>query len=672
MNFLVITIDALSKWYIDTYKNELGFFSWLDHNSITFENMYSNGPFTEAAIRGFWAGDKPLDGYSYLSESRFENDTIFSKFAKSHYMYYGKLIPYYNYYVKADNNLDREKCEERAFDHIWRARIKHYSKLFNNSQLLDSDISKLKLILDDFFDVYDKVDIVLKEKGEYEENKDKYILSILENDEQSSFFQNLTNDLFMDCRYSRIRAIEKQQNHELLANEAIFIKKAKDRNLEIAMANKANSLEDIEGILCGERNRCIISNNDLLFEMRDENEVLPKLAEEFKDFLHWHDEYANVIDRPFFAYIHNYDFHYPENIMNNRRGNEDKYVEEVEQLLCELDNVKNNNISVSKQICLKKIEDNLATFWKELEKRQIFDNTCVIFTADHGISNFMLPVKKSNSRWNYTRTNFNVPMYIKAPNIKNEHICELISSQCFGDIIESLNNSGEIDKQIISTKDDVIFTSWINGIPEIDRNTIKTGIRNNNWSITCEGYFFQTFSSLNIIGIYDLTNDPNEIKTIPYNQAINNKEFVLLFDEMGKKWFELIEKLVQDKLYQLIYGNTECLYQLRDIQEDFANDKRISLESFIDLINKKDIIIYGVNNYSSLDVLRYIPNNCNVKEYWSDNDTINKMYGYDCLLPHEIAKEIVVVVCESDEIKAISMLKNKGISNYIIFSNVQK
>ena len=75
-NFLIVTIDALSKWYIDQVKMSNDFWTYLEKETLNFSDMYATGPFTEAAVRGFWSGTEPLFGSSYLSETNFSNETI--------------------------------------------------------------------------------------------------------------------------------------------------------------------------------------------------------------------------------------------------------------------------------------------------------------------------------------------------------------------------------------------------------------------------------------------------------------------------------------------------------------------------------------------------------------------------------------------------------------------
>ena len=210
LNFLIITIDALSKWYIDQYKKENSFFTYLEENTYSFQNMYSTGPFTEAAIRGYWCGNDSLDGYSYLSESHFEQDTFLDFFSKSHYMYYGELIPYFNYKIKCDSRNKREKCEERAFEHLWSARLSYYCDLYKNGQLSKKEFWKIEFILEQFFEKYSRAYSVALECKKYKCDKTMYILDILEHRELSDFYHGLSNQLVEICKYPNLICLKNQ------------------------------------------------------------------------------------------------------------------------------------------------------------------------------------------------------------------------------------------------------------------------------------------------------------------------------------------------------------------------------------------------------------------------------------------------------------------------------
>ena len=670
MNYLLITIDALSKWYIDQTKSLNSFFSYMEQHTYNFSNMYSLGPFTEAAVRGYWSGDLPLQGYSYLSESHFESDTFFDVFSQTHYMYYGSLVPYFNYDVKVDNHIQREKCENRAFEHIWSARLTHYCNLYRENRWKSNDYFKVEFILDNFFRKYGKAKKVWGEKNKYEQDKEKYIFDILRNQEQSSMYKALCNELIDNCKYRNIACIRNQYNHEVSPDEAIFIKKAKNKNVMLALANESNTLDKLESILNGEKNRCIISNNDLLAQMRDENEKLPKLKEEIDDFLCWYDEKIDEIKQPFFAYIHNYDFHFPENFMNARYEDSEEYNRELRRLINEIDDFNNNKISISKQLCLKLIEQNLCYLWKELDKRKIFENTCVIITADHGISNFMNPISRSNSRWNFTRTNFNIPFYVKAPNVVNKIDSRYLSTKLVKRYLQEIDTTKKITVLGNNVQNDTyVCTSWINGIPEVDRSLIKIGIRSDKWSITCEGSILQTFQSLRILGIYDLQNDPDEINHVEYSKASYSGDFKELFQKMGCEWYRQMLDLLSRESIEKLYPNMDGYNEiLRENKDYCSNCERITKEDFYKKIKGKRIIVYGNNQYAA-DFLKYLSIECKLEEIWTDSTVEdNYFYGHKVFEPHMVNSEYILVNCSLNDLKFLQIVKDcmaQNTENYL-------
>ena len=419
-NVLIIVIDALSKWYIDQCKKDGNFFQYLQKESYCANQMYSTGPFTEAAVRGFWTADEALDGISYLSENAFNKRTIFELFAENgYYMYMGELIPYFNYDSIVHNEILREACEKRAFEHVWRARLKYYISLFNEKRFEKRDYWKLKFILDDYFEKYRKAPKVNLENEKYERNKDLYIGEILSESERSSFFQNQVNALYYNCSRRNIVNFYNQKKHIITTEELQFVDCAKRKNIEFLLQmNKKFKIEEfIEKELNGTTNRCINSNNNLLCHLRDENERLPKLREELNEFILWYDSQKDKINKPFFAYIHNYDFHYPENFMNFRYDDYNRYIGEVIEKTELIRRMECRRMSVSKQLSIFNIENCLKEFWTQLKTRDIFQDTYIILTADHGISNFMYPVDKKKERWNYTKMNFQVPFYLLGSNV---------------------------------------------------------------------------------------------------------------------------------------------------------------------------------------------------------------------------------------------------------------
>lgn len=672
-NFLIITIDALSKWYIDQYKEKDGFFSRLEKECFCMENLFSTGPFTEAAVRGFWTGCDSLKGIGYMSESCFEGKTIFEYFTqKQYYMYYGKLPPFFHYKIKCDNKIKREKCEERAFAHIWKNRIKFYIGLHINN----NEYWKIEFILDDFFEKYSVSEKVMQEKEKYIFNKKEYIEDIFYKKEESSFYKELSSDLFFSCLNKNITSYKNQKRHELLSEEAIFIKKAKNKNNDFLLEANSEFLELVEKEMNGTSNRCINSNNDLLSHMRDEYEILPKLKEEIDDFLMWYDEEGNELREPFFAYIHNYDFHYPENFLNSRYESKESYVSEIQQLNEYINEMEYKKMSVSKQLCLRNIERNLEYLWRELEKRNFFENTCVVITADHGISNFLYTINPSENRWNYTKTNFNVPFYLRYSGINSVKNTSLSDTKVIKKVIEKVSQSDEVLLNIdeVIGNEEFIFTAWINGVPDIERNPIKIGIRNKNYSITCQGFFTQVFASLKIMGIYDIEQDTDEINSLKY-AYIKKREFENLYNIMKDKWLELIISIItkSDCRYNLLQKYNYILDDI-DTYKKWNNLTKISKKEMFDKVMDKRVIIFG-RGQRAKDFISKYGYICSIEEIWDNNNTDGSKYycGHRLSKPHKKEmKNIVVVICSRYEIDIIYQIETMGIYNYILYDTLDE
>lgn len=662
-NIIVLVIDGLSKWYIDRIKKDT-FFEFLDDNTYCYDNLFSVGPFTEAAVRGFWSACNPLEGVSYLSETCYKKERFQEWFSESHYMYYGELTPYFTDGIKYDNkNLKREKSWKRGFEHIWKNRIKYY---INSAENNKSNIWKVEFILENYFKSYNRSPEVISESKKYFNDKLAYIKDIIINKTESSFFSALSNELYYDCENANMAKYKKQFNHVLSVDEAFFIKEAKDKNISyILEAKDEESIKEKE--LSGTSNRCIHSNNDLLSQMRDENEYLPKLKEELDDFFNWYDSEGNTLEKPFFAYIHNYDFHYPENFINSRYNNREEYDKEVCALRKKLHSLNNRNMSVSKQLSLLLIADNLKYLWEEVQKRGLIDDTCIVITADHGISNFMYPLNKSENRWNYTRTNFNVPMYIYDKSIPCQHNKFLYSSINFFDIIKKINiNEFNNDN---SSDNKYIFTSWINGVPDFEREKIKIGIRSKKYSITCEGYFTQLFPSLKIKGIYDLINDPDEVKEIPFEKANDDKFFKCLYDNMNKEWVKLVNNIIlyADKRY----GFKDKYQYYIDNQEVFCSESNYDEKKYHSLLDlAKKIIIFGLNN-NAVKILEGISDKLELKAIWDIGNVSpkSKFFGHNIKKPDtkDVTPESIIVICTDNEIEYISYLEEKKIHKYITY-----
>ena len=662
-NILLITVDALSKFYIDRAKNKNGFFDNLEKKSYCINNMYSMAPFTQGALKAYWSGEDTIEGYSYLSETSCLKNSIFNQYQeKGYFLYIGRLVPFFCDRFPFDFNNDDNNPAVRGFDHLWRGRLNYFLNIFDKGQLKKTDLWKIEYILTDFFASYKYFDV---EYRKFMEDKEKYIYEILEKKEKSSLYLYADDSLYKLCKNKNLTNVSTILKKDILKEEAAFAVKSKYKNIAIFIEKNKGfvSKERLDKELVNSSNRCLQSNDDLITQLRDSYEHLPKLKDEVDEFLEWYDN--KDIKQPFFAYIHNYDFHFPENFLNSSYDNKKEYIEEIIERENELDELYDNGISVSKQLCLRNIERVLNYFWKELKKRKIFDDTYVVLTADHGISNFMNIVDYDSDRWNYTKVNFQIPFYVQGANTIAEVNNNFYSAK---DIYQWLSLSCDF-KVFERNKKDFSYAYWINGVPDLDRNFIQLGIRNNEFSITYRGFLTQLFHEKNIVGVYNLKKDRDECRNlgcIDFSDTNLKKQILRLKDI----WNNLIWNILSNKSgnygYDLKYGDfIDNKGFFESVYERFQMEKWTEIK---EKLSRRKVILYGAG-VRAFELLNNSLFDLEINEMWDSTGDVKKYrYGCKVSIPHalENPSDYFIIITSRYEIEMIWKLKQLRIQEYML------
>ena len=686
-NVIFVVIDALSKWYIDQYKSESGFFGKLEKESYCANNMFSGAPFTEGAIRGMWASESTIEGLINPVERQFANDPFQILFRKN------------GYYLYADEgfrlNIDKEdvadnwnkesidKMERRILGRIIATKLKYYCDLNETGKFNEKDYWKVEELLVDFFNNVSGIEKVGEERRKFVDNRKAYIDDIVNNMFESSFFCNLSSlDIYKLKKYPLSHGLQKVFDVPLSRVEKEFIMEAKYKNLEFLaqgeLANDAGEPKFLEKVLWGDKtNRCLQTNSDLTFTMRDSYEKGIPLRRRFEKFLDWYDSYDHSAGKPFLAYIHSADFHYPASFMN-KMWYEEGYEEELKQRITEVKNMKWHKMSVSKQLSLANVERNLEYFWSEMQKRKIFDNSYVILTADHGISNFMLKNPDSTHRWNYTKTNFQVPFYFQGNDVEKRvednlrtatDIVPILIEKCG---IEKFDNKyvGHLDA---CEKGQCISTSWINGEPDLDRKKIKMGIRNQNYSVTWEGYVTQFWATGNAIGIYNLTNDPDECFSLEkqWKKSFNDEQLLSVMSELKMRWYEMVKALLLGGGSKWNFGNRYEFLENNRAYYDSLNEtmEYMSWEKFSGIVAEKEVVIWGTDE-EAVRLLSDSRLNFKIKAIWREESVQRSeeyFWGHEIINPNiaTLTDETIIIIANRFEFESVEYLRSNGIKDYL-------
>lgn len=667
-SILVLTIDALSKWYIDNAAESAPYLNSISNSRAKcFNNVFSEGPFTEAAISGCWYGKRALEGWNYLVENDYSNTSIFETFKLQYKeVYVGKLVPFYSEKFSETNRICRENPVARAFEHVWRGRLQYYCNL-ESSSICDADYLSVEHILDAFFNSYNPFsDEVAKESVEYKKDKRKYVQNIFEEKVESRFFKKMDSSMFfLDSEKGYVEFQNRVMN-PLNDKEVLLCDKIKTLNrLRLCNINSdLYSKSEIADVLDTPINRCVVSNDNAASMLRNGYETLPKLGEELEDFIEWYDQRGRDCD--FFGYIHNYDFHYPEDFMNCRYDvDEMKYYDEIADLNESLSVIPNCAMSISKQLTIQKIDATIKRFVEELERRGFFENSVLVLTADHGITNFMYPTRRnSEERWNYLATNFNVPLYVfDGKNHGNDD--SLYSASVIPGMLSAISQ----EKNIKSKSNTFLVCSWINGVPDFLRNSIRLGYRSLRESATIQLAYTQFIISSQILGLYDIVNDSDEIRDLKYSCGETRKKEVLshFFDE----WERIVrEYLLGEGECKIYKSNNSSIIRL---EWDYLCKFNKEMECFErkTFFSENSLIIVCGEGDNLLRFISELPRNVKVLEVWRIDGEDPFEFGLTCYkIGERDNQDIPVVIVSKKEIDYVAILHSKGFKKYILSSQL--
>ena len=150
-NILLFIVDSLNYSYVKSSSLELmPFLGELEKKGISCENMFSQAPYTEAAVMNIYCGQSVLANGGYINRFKDAPLTIFEAMQKKGY------VTYYN----AMQPQCYPSSLRRGVDHIyynvgydlgalWSYRLAHYAAIQKNGEMTEDDYTTLIGIIED-------------------------------------------------------------------------------------------------------------------------------------------------------------------------------------------------------------------------------------------------------------------------------------------------------------------------------------------------------------------------------------------------------------------------------------------------------------------------------------------------------------------------------------------
>lgn len=582
-NILFLVIDSVTNDVIfDKDTNVAPFIRSIRDKSITGDNMYSEAPFTEAALISLLASKNTMDNYGYME--RMKNvKTLLEVFKENGYItfhsnYYPDIYPSY----MMPGSTEKKYIEGYEFDsHVWEYRFKYFAPLYLEKKTTKKENIMLQDMLLDNFDAWitylekvknndielsmivkhidkanidDAINILKEERKKFISNKDEYLKDLFIKKEEHILFtipkykmtDKIHNDEFRDETIKRYKPIFDKINkanikYNLRNNKFPFKKLIKLifhlelRKAKALMLAYKNSLFDKD---LYERNR---KDYDLF-----KNHVsFRTIANTFIDFA------KENTKSNWLAYVHVDDAHFNENFFTYDTTDRKLLDYEFKMASDYVDNLPKNYCgSITNDLSLNYCDDVVKMIFKKLKENNMLDNTDIIITADHGFSFRFCPVRDGYVN-TYYKENYNVPFIIYGKDIKPRYINKFTQTYDIPATIIDLANIKESDfigESLLKSvgKDYALLEYMGGGCPDYNRRPINLGVRTENYSVVVEAYINQDFKNAKIVSIYDLKKDKYEHNDLHYNKNILKKiekELKIL----EKRFYEINKYYMEEK-----------------------------------------------------------------------------------------------------------------------------
>ncbi len=566
-NIIFIVVDSL---YLKCLGEHYGqtttpYLDELKKKSIYYTQLFSQGPFTEAALMPLVTGNYTLAYGGYIN--KFENSpyTIYQEFFHNGYDVFHNFHP---------NNYNIDKLSEMNngyflmgfdFNIVWAYRLEYFVSKKRTSSLEDIDYynieKNLLLGINSSISFYNH----LLKKDAYTNLIDEKSYESVDIGKNITLLESELKSLMNHSRVYIDDFLEKGKNHNLFKMDVVmqesvihsnawfkivkneydsFLKesnalekKLNKRNNSINYATIRNKLflafykrnfEYIKDILRYLRNyRTMLSRNE--FDNLQKNDIfekaMPSMQTTFNFFEDWLDNRES--EKPFFAKIHVDDCHYKSSFFSYDCLDKNQIENEFKLLKNYMNHLSNDyKGSLSYDYSLLYMDNCVKNLVTSLEAKGKMENTVLIFTADHGYSYSYKPVRESYVSNFYTE-NYNVPFLIYNSGLENEINNELYSSI---DVLPTLLELASCESQFKkypgysmlhhNERKNIVIEYMGAGCPDISARPLKICIRNKEYVLVYEGSINSDFSETNFIELYDLKNDKDMSKNIIYKYDV--------------------------------------------------------------------------------------------------------------------------------------------------------
>lgn len=554
-NVIHILIDSFWYGYINNNSLGIPIMPFLDNISkewIVAENVFASGPYTESGIRGVLNGINTLDNGGYHLQLGQEDDNYIKLFSDNNYIIYDHIYPNYLLSKETRKLIDHPiYVRGVGFKSIWRARSEYFYQKYKCGNLSNRNYQELIKLFQgyisswkDVFETYfshreafcgiekqvehynftKNYNVLLEEEKKFVESPKKYIDRILNEKENSRLWSIESFDSKLDVNYegiSRLLGFGFRLKLKILHLYMSLFKsdfKYLDGCKNLIKYIRFRKEEDKEYIGSFKRTLFMYKDYDA-YKMRREISYGPSLRHQFKIAIKQLVERGE--DRPFFYSIKSEEMHYFHKFCSVDCWDNHILAGEIFEMKRFVKKIKKSKLRgcLSGYLAAHYTDMCIKDFFDDLKANSLLDNTIIVISSDHGSSCAPTPVR-TRPIMNFYEENYHIPILIGGSGVTKFHDKRFhMSKDLLPTIVEicGLRSPYSMSGQSILSDQaarEVLIEHLGPGQPDLFERDIWFSVRNAEFAVSYMVKLKEEFREGRLISVYNLRDDPKEMKNL--------------------------------------------------------------------------------------------------------------------------------------------------------------
>lgn len=580
-NVITILIDSVLWECVGTTRCKVSptpFMDSLRNESITASKLYSHGPYTDAATKSLYTGRNCLDDFGYYFRLNTAPNNHFQVFHENGYETYGVYYPYYTIGSAIRKDIDHIFYSAGfIFKSEWGGIFSYYANIIKDRELNEEewlilekrtnlmfetwrnyykdaihDPNTIEFIKDAVgtINLHEKLLALKEEESKFINNPRVYITGILKRGlgHKLALLDNIDVDKSID-REKMIENVYKRYSN-------IFSTFSKNN----FKANVLKNAPSFKRLFWGAKRYIKTRNIDEVKFLANYYVCLRDIKKnKEKSYGHWQDipsarkhiEFATDIIRkhnskkPFYLSLHILDPHNYVSFFSYDKL-EDKIISEEMKMLKEyVDQLGTDFVgSLAYFLAIRYVDFCVEKLCNSLKEQGLWDNTTLLFMADHGSSYSFYPLHGARVNC-FDDECYHVPMMIRSPELQGFDFKKYANSKdifpTLFDVVGIKKPETFIGNSMLSStfpENDYVMTEYMGpGCPDILSRPIWFSIRDSKYIVAYKVGIYQKFDDGNLCEVYDLQNDPHGFYNIA--DSIDKNKIIYLLNHVNQRFEEV-------------------------------------------------------------------------------------------------------------------------------------